>query len=469
MATPLVCLLENPKDRALKAQNGIWGTTVVMECATGDILALANLSRTAKGDYYEGPNHAIATPMEPGSTLKLATTMILLDKAGMSPSKMYNSGYGKRVKVGKYNSVEDSHPIGTRKKPQIDLKTAFTESANVYFVKAVLDHFEGKEREYYQALCDLQLDHHIAFEEFQPKRPYLPKPGTAKWYGSTLGMLAYGYGLEITPMQTLTLYNAIANGGKMVAPRLISQMRRNGKVIADFPTKVVKDSICSPSTLALLREYLENVALEGTAEEYFGIDATPFRVGAKTGTATIAMGNKYSDSYYLGSMVTYLPADNPRYTIITAIHKKKGSGSIYGATLAGPVQKRVASYLYNRERAWAEPLIVSDVKQLPSDVKGGNIEHIGTIASRFDLVSAYTSPTGWGTTKTGISSINITSTSADKRVVPDVMGMGLADALFLLESRGLDVTFTGSGKVVYQSKEAGAALHHGDKIKIRLE
>ena len=102
-------------------------------------------------------------------------------------------------------------------------------------------------------------------------------------------------------------------------------------------------------------------------------------------------------------------------------------------------------------------------------MKGGNIEHIGSVASHFDLVSAYTSPTGWGTTKTGISSINITSTTADKRVIPDVMGMGLADALFLLESRGLDVTFTGSGKVVYQSKEAGAALHHGDKIKIRLE
>ena len=246
-------------------------------------------------------------------------------------------------------------------------------------------------------------------------------------------------------------------------------MRRNGKTIATFPTKVVADSICSPQTLALLREYLENVALEGTAEEFFGIDATPFRVGAKTGTATIAMGNKYSDAYHLGSMVTYLPADNPRYTIITAVYKKKGSGSIFGAKLAGPVQQRVASYLYNREREWAERLIVSDVKQLPSDVKGGNIEHIGSVASRFDLASAYTSPTGWGTTKTGISSINITSTTADKRVVPDVVGMGLADAIYLLESRGLDVSFTGSGKVVYQSKEAGSVLHVGDKIKIRLE
>lgn len=465
--------LQDVADRALrevlKAQGGIWGTTVVMEVATGDILALANLSRTSKGDYYEGPNHAIATPMEPGSTLKLATAMILLDKAGMSPEKKYNSGYGRKVKIGKYNEVADSHPIGTKKQPSIDLKTAFTESANVYFVKAVLDHFVGKEKQYYQALADLKLGEHIAFNEFQPKEPFLPKPGSSKWYGSTLGLLAFGYGLEITPMQTLTLYNAVANGGKMVAPRLISQMRRNGKTIATFPTKVVADSICSPQTLALLREYLENVALEGTAEEFFGIDATPFRVGAKTGTATIAMGNKYSDAYHLGSMVTYLPADNPRYTIITAVYKKKGSGSIFGAKLAGPVQQRVASYLYNREREWAERLIVSDVKQLPSDVKGGNIEYIGSVASRFDLASAYTSPTGWGTTKTGISSINITSTTADKRVVPDVLGMGLADAIYLLESRGLDVSFTGSGKVVYQSKEAGSVLHVGDKIKIRLE
>ena len=455
--------------QALKEQNGEWGTTVVMECATGDILAMVNLSRSGNGEYFEGPNHAIGTPMEPGSTLKLATTMILLDKAGMSPKKEYNSGYGKRVKVGKYNSVEDSHPIGTRKKPQIDLKTAFTESANVYFVKAVINNFEGRESEYYQALCDLQLDHHIAFEEFQPKAPYLPKPKSAKWYGSTLGMLAYGYGLEITPIQTLTLYNAVANGGKMIAPRLITQMRRNGEIIADFPTKVIKDSVCTQQTLALVREYLENVAIEGTAEEYFSPDVVPFRVGTKTGTATIAMGNKYSDAHYLGSMVTYLPADNPRYTFITAIYKKKGKGSIYGAKLAGPVQQRVASYLYNKERDWAERLVVSDVKQLPTAVKGGNIEHIGSVASKFDLASAYTSPTGWGTTNTGISSITIKSISSDRREVPDVMGMGLADALFLLESRGLKVKFSGNGKVVSQSKKAGSAIRQGDKIELKLE
>ena len=473
IVTTLDMELQDVADRALRQmlekQGGEWGTTVVMECATGDILAMVNLQRVGDGKYYEGPNHAISTPMEPGSTMKLATTLLLLEQGGMSPNKQYNSGYGKTVKVGEYNKVADSHPIGTKKNPKIDLKTAFAQSANVYFLKAVIEHFKGREKEYYQALCSLQMHRHTSFAEFKPEQPFLPKPGSAKWYKSTLGLLSYGYGLEITPMQTLTLYNAVANGGVMVAPRLIKSMQRGGKVVAEYPVKVVNPQICSPQTLALLHEYLEEVALSGTAEEFFGEDAVSFRVGAKTGTANTAKGTKYQDAYHYGSMVTYMPADNPRYTFITAIYKKKGSGSIFGAKLAGPVQQRVAKYLYNRERDWSERLVVSDVKQLPTDVKGGNIEHIGDVANHFDLVTSYTSPTGWGTATTGISSITVSSTMADRRLVPDVKGMGLSDAIFLLEDRGLKVEFSGSGKVVYQSIEAGKPLKQGSKIRIKLE
>jgi cell division protein FtsI (penicillin-binding protein 3) len=214
---------------------------------------------------------------------------------------------------------------------------------------------------------------------------------------------------------------------------------------------------------------MEQVALTGTAKSCFSEDQIPFRVGAKTGTATAAKGVVYGEGYHLGSMVTYLPADKPRYTLITAIYKKKGKGSVSGAAVAGPVQKRVATYLYNREEEWAERLIVSDVKQLPVNVKGGSIEHIGNVASHFDLATAYTSPTGWGTTTTGINSITINSTTADHRLVPDVMGMGLSDAIFILENRGIKVEFKGVGKVVYQSIEAGEQIHRGDKIKLRLE
>ena len=475
VVTTLDMELQDVADRALRQslseQNGEWGTTVVMECATGDILAMVNLRRNSKGEYTEGINYAVAQRMEPGSTMKLATTLILLDKAHMSPEKKYNSGYGKKVKVGKYNEVADSHPIGSRKKPQIDLKTAFAESANVYFLKAVIDNFQGRETEYYSALCSLYLDRHPALTELEkaPNKVFLPKPGSSKWYGTTLGLLSYGYGLEITPMQTLTLYNAVANNGKMVAPRLVERIERDKKIVAQNPVKVLNPQICTPQTLALVREYMEQVALTGTAKNYFSEEQTTFRVGAKTGTATSAKGVGYGEGYHLGSMVTYLPADNPQYTFITAIYKKKGKGSVFGATVAGPVQQRIASYLYNRETKWAERLIVSDVKQLPTDVKGGNIEYISSVANHFDLATAYTTPTGWGTTTTGINSITIHSTIADSHLVPSVMGMGLSDAIFLLENRGLKVQFSGSGKVVYQSITAGEQFKRGDKIRIRLE
>lgn len=472
IVTTLDMELQDIADRALrdvlKKQDAIWGTTVVMECQTGDILAMVNLSRNSQGGYVEGPNHAIGTPLEPGSTLKLATALILLEDAGMSPNKKYHSGLGKKVKVGKYNTIQDSHAIGKKTGGKIDLKTAFAESANVYFAKAVHDHYAGKESRYYDALCRLHLNHHVALEEFSLKSPHMPTPKSDNWYGPTLCNLAYGYGLEITPMQTLTLYNAIANNGKMVAPRLITAIKRGKKVVAKYDVKVVEDSICSKQTLALLREYLEEVALRGTAKKSFGEDKTPFRVGAKTGTATIAQGSKYADGFHLGSMVTYLPADNPRYTFITAVYKRKGSGSVFGADLAGPVQKSVASFLHNREKRYFNKASRESV-HLPTDIKGGSIENIAKVAGRFNMATTYNSPTGWGNTYTGLNSVTITPIQNESKYVPDVCGMGLSDAIYLLESRGAKVKFSGAGKVVYQSKRAGETLVEGEKIEIKLE
>ncbi len=470
--TTLDIELQDVADRALREslqeQNGEWGTTVVMECSTGDILAMVNLTRVREGVYLEGTNHALGTTIEPGSTIKLATAMILLDKAGMSPDKKYNAGYGRLVKVGA-NEVKDAHAIGSRRDPRIDLKTAITESSNVYFVKAVHEHFKGKEMEYYQELCSLELHCHTALNEFKPPQPILPRPKGPKWYGTTLGYLSYGYGLEITPLQTLTLYNAIANGGTMVAPRLITHITRQGKVVSQTPVKVVKQNVCTPTTLSFVRQSLESVAQQGTAKEFFNSDVVPFRVAAKTGTATIAKGHKYSDEYHLGSMVTYMPADNPKYTFITAIYKRKGKGSVAGAKVAGPVQQKIATYLHNRELEWSEHLMVSDIKQLPTDIKGGNIEHICRVTRQFNLAASYTSPTGWGTTTTGISSVTIESTSADNKTVPDVMGMGLSDAIYMLENRGIKVKFSGRGKVVYQSKAAGLLIGKKEVITIKLE
>lgn len=457
----------------LEEEGAIWGTTIVMECATGDILAMVNLGRAKDGSFVENRNYALGSRTEPGSTFKLASSLALIDDAGVSPSKRYHSGLGKRVQVGKYNTIQDSHAIGRETGGVIDMRTAFAESANVYFTKAIYDAYHETPQRYVNVLRRLHLDQPMGLTLLGEVTPILPSPENRKtWYGSTLANLGYGYAIELAPIQTLTLYNAVANGGRMVAPRLVTHITHESKTIEEFPTQTLVDSICSQRTLATLRNMLEEVALSGTAKEFFGEEKCTFRVGAKTGTAKIAQGNiKYSDGYYLGSMVTYLPAEAPRYTLMTAIFKRKGTGkTVYGAGLAGPVQKQVATFLHNRETNTFE----SDEEQRehrPTEFKGGNIVHIREVAEEFDIHTSCDSRKGWGATESVGSDgrMRVSTLPDNKHLMPNVLGMGLADALFILESRGAKVAFTGSGKVVVQSKPEGVEIVNGETVTLKLE
>jgi cell division protein FtsI (penicillin-binding protein 3) len=457
----------------LEEEGAIWGTTIVMECATGDILAMVNLGRAKDGSFVENRNYALGSRTEPGSTFKLASSLALIDDAGVSPSKRYHSGLGKRVQVGKYNTIQDSHAIGRETGGVIDMRTAFAESANVYFTKAIYDAYHETPQRYVNVLRRLHLDQPMGLTLLGEVTPILPSPENRKtWYGSTLANLGYGYAIELAPIQTLTLYNAVANGGRMVAPRLVTHITHESKTIEEFPTQTLVDSICSQRTLATLRSMLEEVALSGTAKEFFGEEKCTFRVGAKTGTAKIAQGNiKYSDGYYLGSMVTYLPAEAPRYTLMTAIFKRKGTGkTVYGAGLAGPVQKQVATFLHNRETNTFE----SDEEQRehrPTEFKGGNIVHIREVAEEFDIHTSCDSRKGWGATESVGSDgrMRVSTLPDNKHLMPNVLGMGLADALFILESRGAKVAFMGSGKVVVQSKPEGVEIVNGETVTLKLE
>ena len=456
----------------LEEEGAIWGTTIVMECATGDILAMVNLGRSKGGEFVENRNYALGARTEPGSTFKLASSLALIDDAGVSPSKRYHSGLGKRVQVGKYNMIQDSHAIGKETGGVIDMRTAFAESANVYFTKAIYDAYESNPQRYVDVLHRLHLDQPVGLELLGEVSPVVPSPKNRKtWYGSTLANLGYGYALELAPIQTLTLYNAVANGGRMVAPRLVTRITRDEKTIEEFPTRTLVDSVCSRRTLATLRSMLEEVALSGTAKEYFGESKCAFRVGAKTGTAKIAQGNiKYSDGYYLGSMVTYLPADAPRYTLMTAIFKRKGTGkTVYGAGLAGPVQKAIATFLYNRETNTFEG--DEQVRHRPTEFKGGNIAHIREVADVLDIHASCDSRRGWGSAGDvgGDGRVKVTTLPDAKHLMPNVAGMGLADAIFILECRGLKVSFKGSGKVTAQSKAEGEPIERGERVVLTLE
>ena len=213
--------------------------------------------------------------------------------------------------------------------------------------------------------------------------------------------MAYGYTIEITPLHTLAVYNAVANNGKMVAPRLILRTEHNGKVVSEAPIRVIDEQICSPRTLKTLRSFLEDVSKVGTAKAYFGEKVCPFTSGSKTGTAQVEseinkVNYKRSDGYYYGSMVTYMPADKPRYTIMTAIFTKRQAGKFYyGASLTGPVQKRIASYLYNRDLNYAKEVTAQN-HSYASDIKNGNIEKIQTVASEYGAPMTSNSKSGWG-------------------------------------------------------------------------
>ena len=233
VVTTLDLEMQDVADRALRrqleAQNALWGTALVMEVATGDLLAMANLSRTKSGAYAEVKNHALSSRMEPGSTFKLAALLALVDDAGMSLDETFDTGNGARVKVGR-TTVQDSHGL-----PPLNLKDAVAHSSNVFFARAVYETYKDDPERYVDYLRHLHLDRTVGLEEFGAVAPIFPAPGMKIWYPDvSIVNMGYGYAIELTPLHTLTLYNAVANDGCMVAPRLVREIRRGGEVVDTF-------------------------------------------------------------------------------------------------------------------------------------------------------------------------------------------------------------------------------------------
>ncbi len=461
--------VQDVADKALRSQlerqNALWGTTVVMETSTGEILAMANLGLRDDGTYGEKENYALSRRMEPGSTFKAAALLALIEDRGADLSLSYDSGNGRKVMVGKAK-VQDSHSGYS----QVDLKTATAQSLNVFYAKAIYEAYREEPQRYVDFLKHLHLDRPMGLEAFGERTPLLPEPGQKIWYPHvTLPNMGYGYAVELAPIQVLTLYNAIANDGCMVAPRLVSEVRRGDEVIMRTEPQVLVDKICSKHSLDKVRECLEEVAVSGTAKYYFG-DTTRFRVGAKTGTAQFAQGGiHYSDGYYLASMVTYLPADKPRYTLLTSIFTRRGNGvTYYGAGLAGPVQQKVAAYLAARSHV-KRPATDVKPEEHPVRIKGGDIGQIRRVASRYGAKLQSTEKRGWGRVLRDSVGQTVRPIDNNPAQVPDVRGMGLKDALYLLESRGLRVRFSGRGAVAVQNPKPGAPLRRGETISIELK
>lgn len=460
------------------AQEAIWGTTIVMECETGDILAMVNLKREEDRCVVGESNYAIGIPINPGSTFKLISAMALLEK-GVPTKTRYHSGLGEKVEVGGSVGawVRDSHKIGEDSNGVIDMHEAFYESANVYFTTAVFEAFKDSPKEFSDYCRKFRLNDKVGLEFMGAAHTKYFKDLDRKHHSryNALVNMGYGYGIDITPLHTLAAYNSVVNGGQLIAPRIILRIEEYGRMVNEEPRRVWNDKVCSQKTIDTLRMFMEDVSRIGTAKAYFGEKACPFRTGSKTGTAqvnTTINGKRYKkdDGYYYGSMVTYLPVDKPRYIFMTAIFTKRhGVKAYYGAGLAGPVQKRVATYLYNRDHDFAKSIVSGDTQM--SNIKGGSIEDMRTVAREYDQKIATKAKSGWGnSTDSQGGTLRFSEVASDTSCVPNVIGMGLNDALYLLENCGLAVEIVGYGKVKSQSISAGTPTNKcGKRIRIELK
>lgn len=474
VVTTLDVELQDVADKALRQQlikeNALWGTTIVMEVQTGEILAMANLGRNADGSYTERENYALGRSMEPGSTFKLTTMLALLDDAGVSPEMTYDTNNGDPVNIGPAKQIRDSH----RGDRVIDFKRAVAASSNVYFARAIWDIYgaTGRKQEYSDFLHKkLALGETVGLERLGERKPSVTTDWKVPDPGVMLVKMAYGYRVQLAPIQTITLYNAIANDGKMISPVLVRELQRNGKTEERFSARTIRSSICSRQTLRFVRECLEAVSTEGTASAYFR-DTTRLRVAAKTGTAQITDARSREGRYYLGSMVAYFPADRPRYTVMTVIETRMQSGKhYYGASLSGPVVKQMVDYIHGRNGS-EDPSRIdrSGPRQAPEQIKGGDIAQMRRVADKLSARVHASARSGWGHAATD-SSAAVTVNPLDEQpgTMPDVRGMGLKDALFLLENRGLRVQVVGQGAVRQQSIPAGGRITPGTTVTITLK
>jgi len=401
------------------------GCVVVMETKTGHIKAISNLGRADDGSYYETQNYAIAESHEPGSTFKLMDLIAVLDDKKADTSTVYDSKGGRIQYYGR--SVKDSNGKGYGK---ISLARGFELSSNTILVQSVYDSYKSNPKQFVDRINSYGLNKPLGLPIKGEGIPVIPQPGTNRWSGVALPWMAFGYGLSVTPLQTLTLYNAVANDGVMVKPIFVSEIKEWNKTIKKFDTQVINPKICSQETLDKVHAVLENVVKKGTGSKLYSKD---FSMAGKTGTAQVNYKDK-SKLYYASSFVGYFPADEPKYSCIVVVHKPNVAAGYYGADVAGPVFKRIAQKIFTDS---------------PSTNHVKNID--AKVVSQEKNYSEY-----------------YKKVEKEERIIPNVKGMDGMDAVALLENLGLKVKVIGVGRVKKQSLTSGQAFNKNQTIIIEL-
>lgn len=466
---------ENALLKTLVKNNASHGCAILMEVKTGEIKAIANLTRNGKDtssyNYSESLNYAIGYATEPGSTFKLASYLAVMDEFDVSLEEKINVGNGE---VTYYNkTIKDHDPPET---PILTLQRAFEVSSNVAAAKTIVKYYSKNPQQYINKLKSFHLNQKLGLSIPGEANPLIKETKSKDWSGITLAQMSYGYESLITPLQTLTLYNTIANDGKMVKPRFEKEIKRNVKIVKTFTTEVISEQIVKKSTVQKAKQMLEGVVKNGTGK---GLKITAFNVGGKTGTAQIAKAGKkgygeIGNRDYQASFVGYFPADKPLYTCIVIINSPS-NGIYYGGLVAGPVFKEIAEKVYSSSVDFLEPINNKQnlLTKAPGSIKTQNDEMV--IASKALKLptksnaseNGYVSRNPTDSTRISLQSNNLES-QLKKGIVPNLNGLSAKDALFLLENSGFHVKLYGIGSVKKQSIEAGQKFNKGDKITLIL-
>ena len=441
---------------------GQYGTAIVMETKTGKIKAIANLGRQKDGSYWEDDNYALRVT-EPGSTIKLATLLSVLENGSSTPDELVEVGTAGHMVVGPRN-VNDAE---RSPKPVLTVKECFAHSSNVGMSKLAYKAFGNNPKKFKDYLHDYFLDVRSPVDLTD-----IPKPQLASFEknaGGTMNMItmSFGYAIQVSPLNTLTLYNAIANDGRMMKPYLVNRIMRDGLVYRDFQPTVLKESICKSSTVKTARQSMEMVITEGTGRPAF--KDMPFAVAGKTGTAHVADGNiKYDDMVYQASFVGYFPANDPVYSCIVVVRTKPHAALHYGGQIAAPVFREIAIKLYAMYIENKTLPKYEAVKDSLNYFYAGNSSDLMNIYKTLNVGFSDSARSEWGhVTATNYQPV-IKDVNVVKAVMPNVKGMGLKDAVYLLENMGLKVKINGQGKVMIQSIQPGTTLTKGMTVYVEL-
>ncbi len=444
-----------------------YGCAVLMEVATGEILAMANLGKADDGNYYEIKNYAINDCLEPGSTFKVPSIMAALEDGYVKPTDMYQTGNGKYTLHNQ--PITDAKTGGHG---LLSVQQVVEESSNIGMA-IIIDKFYGSNPEHYlERIYSMGINKPLNLEIEGGQDPRIKTPASKTWSAATVAWMAFGYEVEVTPLQILTFYNAIANNGTMVRPRLVKCLKSHSQIVKPFKTEVMKSSICSKETLTIVKSMLEGVVQEGTAKN---LKNDLYQIAGKTGTAVISQGakgykNDGGHKDYRASFVGYFPANNPKYSCIVVVSRPTGP-SYFGAVVSGTVFKAISDKVYATNLDLQKSLTAS---------KDSSLERIPVVtpgywADASNLLKTLNIPyTGVKQTDTWAQVIRkgdqlqAQTVNLKDSLWPSFIGMGLKDVLPVLENMGYKVRVKGSGRIITQTPAAGTYRSPDGTIEFQL-